>query len=159
MDTTKPIINPALIVTDLRAETSAQVIQTLGERLVQEGYTNADYIETVIEREKVYATGLPTNPPIAIPHADAGLSASPGVAVGLLNKPVSFGVMGTEDQFADVEFVFLLAVTDPQAQVIWLKGLIEFVQDTDNLTHLSELRSKSAEDAATFLRSALSLGN
>lgn len=153
----KPIINPNLIVTSLVADSAENVISALGALLVEHGYTDADYVQKVVEREKVYATGLPTNPPVAIPHADAGLAATPGIAVGLLAEPVPFIVMGTEDQVTNVEFVFMLAVTDPQAQVIWLKSLIEFVQDASHLNQLSGLVSHSAPEVAKFLEAAISI--
>jgi len=157
MSTDKPVINPNLINTDLSAASSAEAIQTLADLMHQHGYTTADYADAALKREQVYATGLPTTPPVAIPHADAGLAISPGIAVGILKNPVTFMVMGTEDVPTEVEFVFLLAVKDPKAQVVWLKGLIEFVQQAENLTRLADLRGKSPAEVAQLLEASIAL--
>ena len=157
MSTDKPVINPKLIITDLKAASSEEATLALANLMHEQGYTTADYAEAVLAREKVYATGLPTNPPVAIPHADAGLAIAPGIAVGMLQNPVTFMVMGTEDVPTQVAFVFLLAVKDPKAQVVWLKGLIEFVQQADNLTRLAALRGASPEEVAELLEESIAL--
>ena len=64
-----------LIQINLQAEDSYAVIQALGKMLQDQGYVHDSFIDAVLEREKIFATGLPTPEiQVAIPHADETLS-------------------------------------------------------------------------------------
>jgi mannitol/fructose-specific phosphotransferase system IIA component (Ntr-type) len=73
----------------------------------------------------------------------------------LLADSVPFGVMGTADQMIPVQVVFLLAVTDPQQQVRWLKQLVEFFQQPDHIGQIQAAASPAA--VARILRGHLLL--
>ena len=60
-----------LIVTDISAKNSFEVIEQLGRFLLKKGYIKESFINAVIEREKVFPTGIKSNTlNVAIPHAD-----------------------------------------------------------------------------------------
>lgn len=102
--------NKELILLDLEAETSTEVIKILCGRLEKEGYIGPSYCQAVLEREAEYPTGLPSEgAAAAIPHAFSGDVMRTGTAIGVLKKPVPFQNMAFSDETVDVEIVFLLA--------------------------------------------------
>jgi len=61
------------------------------------GYVSEEFAEDVWEREKIFPTGLPTQPfGVAIPHADPDHVKQSAVCLGILNSPVFFNQMGME---------------------------------------------------------------
>lgn len=102
--------NKKLILLDLEADTSTEVIKILCRRLEEEGYIGPDYCQAVLDREAEYPTGLPSEgAAAAIPHAFSGNVMRTGTAIGVLKKPVPFRNMAFSDETVDVEVVFLLA--------------------------------------------------
>lgn len=139
-----PFLSEALIVLDLPAADAAAAIRTLADRLYREGYVRESYAEAVLQRERVYPTGLPTTIPVALPHTDVEHCLRPGLAVARLAAPVAFGMMGDPSQQVETRLVFMLSITDPKAQVSWLKRLIECFQQPELLESL-EMATSAVE--------------
>ncbi|OGO10844.1 MAG: hypothetical protein A2Z66_04750 [Chloroflexi bacterium RBG_13_66_10] len=131
---------PELILLGIEASSGADAIRALSERLEDGGYVHSTFADAVLEREKTFPTGLPTNPPVAIPHTDVEHCLKPAVAVATLNHPVLFQAMGHGGDL-QVGVIFLLSITDPQAQVGWLGRLGQFFQKPGHLKELTEARS------------------
>ncbi|NIS83563.1 MAG: PTS transporter subunit EIIA [Anaerolineales bacterium] len=137
--------NARLIIPRLIAEDSTQAIKILGGLLYDEGYVRDTFIEAVLEREKNFATGLPTSEiQIAIPHADIEHVIRPAIAVGVLERPITFGEMGNPDGTVDVKLVCMLAVTKSEALVSLLKNLVEIFQSVDLLQQIVKTDDSSA---------------
>ena len=51
-------LDKSVIVPDLEAETWEDVMKSLGQKLIDEGYTKESYIDALITREKDFPTGL-----------------------------------------------------------------------------------------------------
>ena len=87
------------IILDCTADSCEAVIRTAVERLTENGYTDPQYADAVIERERAYPTGLPTEEVVtALPHANSSCVKKTGVCVVRLQSPVAFGNMGDPDE-------------------------------------------------------------
>lgn len=130
----------SLVEMDLRANSAAEVIARLAARLTGKGYVTPEFAEAVVKREQEFATGLPTAVPVAIPHTSARYCVRSALAVGLLKEPVDFGEMGNPQQVLPVRIVFLLAIADPDAQVLWLQRFMRGLRDAALLSRLAGAR-------------------
>ena len=122
------------------------VVEVLTEALEATGYVERKYAQDVLEREKVFPTGLPTEPiPVAIPHADPDHIQRSAVGIALLAEPVEFGLMGTDgsDKVA-AQVVFLLAIKEREKQVEMLQQLIQLIQSGDVLQEMMKARTSQA---------------
>ena len=112
--------------------TLTAVIHQLVGSLEDLGYVRSTFEDALLEREKVFPTGLPTQPlGVAIPHTDAEHVISDAIAVGILNEPVQFEEMGTEGgtSFVDVSIITMLAISNPKQMVPLLSELATCYQD------------------------------
>jgi PTS system galactitol-specific IIA component len=128
-----------LVIVPMEAKDAADAITQLGGRLQAGGYVKDSWIRATIERERVFATGLPTpGIGVAIPHADAEHVLRQVIAVGVLEQPVEFGEMGSPDSAVSVRIVCALAVAHPESLVMLLQRLIEVLQHADVLIQITE---------------------
>lgn len=119
-----------------------EILTALGQKLCETGYVKQSYIKAVCEREIVFPTGLPTEGiGIAIPHADSMHVNEKAMIVGILKEPAKFQVMGSLDEFVDVELIFMLAIKEPQSQLEMLQKLIEMCQNKEKLCALRNYTS------------------
>jgi PTS system galactitol-specific IIA component len=122
-----------LIVTDLDVNNSEEAIKYLGDILNKGGYVKESFVKAVIAREKEFATGIPPDPlGIAIPHTDGIHVIKMAVAVGVLRKPIKFGIMGGYGAI-DVDLVFLMALIDCESQISMLQSFCEFFQRSQEI--------------------------
>ena len=136
-------LDKSVIVPDLEAETWEDVMKSLGQKLIDEGYTKESYIDALLTREKDFPTGLDIDGlGVAIPHTDVSHVNKAGIAIGVLKKPVTFIQMGSDDEEIGVKLVFMLAVTDPNAHIDELRRIIEIIQDKDVLEKLFTVTDK-----------------
>jgi PTS system galactitol-specific IIA component len=129
---------PVLVCTQLGGESREEALRTLAERLVAAGYASPGYAEDVITRERTFPTGLPTDPPVAIPHADPDHVLQPAIAVGVFDAPVSFAEMGGLDPAPSlqVRLVFMLAMTEKSQATHLLRHLSAAFRNRDLLIRL-----------------------
>ena len=138
----KSLILPDFVSVGLEAEDKESAIRSLAALLLGQNYVKDTYIDAVLTREKSFPTGLRTlDVHVAIPHCDVGHCNNPGIAVGVLASPVEFIEMATLDQFVDTKIIFLLAITEPEQQVIWLSRLVNLFQTPGFLVSLSEVKN------------------
>ncbi|MRH41529.1 PTS sugar transporter subunit IIA [Aquibacillus halophilus] len=136
------IIDDELILINLVAETRDRALSVLGNRLFEEGYVTADFVRSVMEREKVYPTGLPTSPyGLAIPHTDSDKVIKPKIAIATLKDPVKFLSMSNLEEEVDVKIIFMLALKDPLEQLEVLQKLTGIFQDSDAVTRIANVES------------------
>lgn len=110
------------------------LLTDMGSYLELKGVVKSTFIQAIIERERIFPTGLPTTGvKVAIPHTDDIHVNKKCVAVAVLKNPIEFQVMGTEDEFVSVEIVFMLGVKNPQEQVQMLQKLVELCQNESAL--------------------------
>lgn len=116
----KVIISEALVQTNIDASSKEEVIKVLADKLKAKKYVDDGYYDKVIQREKNYPTGLPTDIPIALCHTERESVLKSALAVGTLKSPVEFQQMGSPELVVKAEIVFLLALNDPKDQIPWL---------------------------------------
>jgi PTS system galactitol-specific IIA component len=128
-----------LVVVPMRVESAADAITRLGTRLQAGGFVRDSWIRAALEREKTFATGLPTAQiGVAIPHADVEHVQEQAIAVGVLEEPVEFGEMGNPDSTVPVRIVCALAVTQSERLVTLLQRLVDMFQSPGVLGQIAE---------------------
>ncbi len=126
--------------------TRDEAILKLASILRELGYVKATFGQACVEREKVFPTGLPTEPfGIAIPHTDCEHVERGAIAVGVLPESVRFVEMGClDDSFVDAHAIVVLAIADPEAVAAVLRELALAFQDGDFITALKQAKTADA---------------
>lgn len=144
------VLDKELIKLNIELGNSEDVIKELGKLMEKGGYVKETYVNAVLEREKIYPTGLPTDGIcVAIPHTDSSHVNSSAVSIGILKREVEFGMMGDIDTKFNVGIVMLLAIDNPEAQVKLLQKLMTMVRDKELLIKLKNAASK--EEVVRYL--------
>lgn len=133
------LADPDLFLIGLGATARDDVLRAVAGALEDKGYVHDSYADAVVAREREYPTGLQTTVGTAIPHADVEHVREPGIAVATLASPVGFTAMGTDDDRVDVRAVFMMAITDADAQVTVLGQLVDVLQDDELLRRLVDV--------------------
>jgi PTS system galactitol-specific IIA component len=138
----QPWVREELVIVPMQAVNSTDAIAQLGTRLQAGGFVKDSWIEATLEREKTFATGLPTPEiGVAIPHADVEHVVQQAIAVGVLREPVTFGEMGSPDSTVPVQIVCALAVAQSELLVTLLQQLVAMFQSHGVLKQIAEARS------------------
>ncbi len=123
------ILNEKLITLNIYAKDREDVLRKMSEKLLEHGYVNKDFTDAIIEREKNFPTGLQTKSiGVAIPHTDSKYVNNNSIAIGILDKPIVFQNMGSDDE-SEISIIFMLAIKEPNEQLSMLKKLISIFQD------------------------------
>jgi len=118
----------------LIAEDRDDCIRKICAVMAGNGYVGGDYADAVIEREKMYPTGLPTEGTIvAIPHAAEGEVLRTGVGIAVLESPVGFYNIADPEELLMAEVVFVLANFEPGKQLDDLRSLMECLSEPEML--------------------------
>ncbi|MDC3424578.1 PTS sugar transporter subunit IIA [Aquibacillus sp. 3ASR75-11] len=135
-------IDDELIMINLEAESKERALSVLGSRLHEEGYVTDDFVKSVMEREQVYPTGLPTSPyGLAIPHTDSDKVIKPKIAFATLKEPIKFSSMSNMEEEVDVKIIFMLALKNPHEQLEILQKLTGIFQDSDAVTRIANVET------------------
>lgn len=146
-------INENLVFAHLSATDSTDVISQLADALYKNGNVNADYKQAVLDREKIYPTGLPSGEIcVAVPHTDVKYVKSPAIVFASLESPVKFANMADKSQTVDAKFVAMLAMKEPHSQVELLQNLMQLFQNQDLLKKFISLDSSEElyKDLVTY---------
>lgn len=129
-----------LIALNVVKETKEDVITLLAQRLKQQGYVKDSFLDAILAREQVYPTGLPLKSfGVAIPHTDVIHVEKPSMAVAVLQNPVRFQMMGNPETDVMAEIVFVLAVKDPNEQIVMLERLMNLFQNDAKMEELRQV--------------------
>lgn len=139
-----------LVVLQMAARTSSEIIENLGSLMLAKGYVRNSYVQAVLDREEKLPTGLPIGDfCVAIPHTDSGHVNQSNIAIATLKTPSIFYSMVNPAEKLKVELVFLLAVKDPSLQIQLLKNLMSVFQNKELLIKVRDATSK--EDVSKLL--------
>ena len=142
MQILKENLEKGYLVVKLSADDKFEMMDTMSGLMVEKGFVKESYTDAIKEREKVFPTGLPFEAyGVAIPHTDIEHVNTKAIMLGILEKPVEFVIMGTDDDTCQVEAAFMLALTEPHAQLEMLQSLMAVCQDVSTLQTI-----KAAED-------------
>jgi len=142
------------ITLNLDSQSSADVIQHLGSKLLDAGLVKESFINAALEREKVMPTGLPLGGIInaAIPHTDVEHVHKAGVAMATLAQPVIFQNMVNPTEGVEVRIVFLLALDQPKSQIEMLQEIASVLQNPNLIEGL--VSAKSIPEALQLIKDA-----
>ena len=73
---------------------------------------------------------------MAIPHTDPEHVNDAAICLGILDKPVTFNVMGMEGETTDVSILFMLSIKHKEDQMDMLQKLITVCQNQDTLKEI-----------------------
>lgn len=147
-------LNEDLVLMEVDAKDKFDLLRQAAQCLQTHGYVKESYADAVIEREKVFATGLPTVMGVAIPHTDVEHVNTPAVCIVRLKKPVDFVIMGDDTETVSVDCIFMLAMKEAHAQLTLLQNLMGILQDADALKLVKE--GTSAKEICAFVKGRLS---
>lgn len=144
-----------LIQIGVEAEKQSDVIKILGKLMEEKEIVKPTYIQAVLDREKIYPTGLPTRGiSVAIPHTDSSHVRKSAIGLAVLNQPVGFSLMGGDgSEQIDAQIVFLLAISDSKAQIELLKKLMRLFQNDEVLAQIAA--ANEVDEIYTYLDQAL----
>lgn len=126
-----------LVFLDIDKDDNVEVLEFLSNELVDKGYVKPSFLEGVLEREKVYPTGIDTGDiKVAIPHTDSEHVLESCIAVGVLEKPVVFKDIVDPNGMVDVDIVFILAIAEAENQVQVLTKLMSIFSEKELLNNI-----------------------
>lgn len=137
------VIHKELIKIGIDAKNSGEVLTEMAGLLRKSGYVKDSYIDAVLEREKIYPTGLnlPFGINIAIPHTDTCHVNEAAIAIGVLKNTVRFKSMAVRTADVDVSLVVMLAIKESKKQVATLKRAMDFFQDEEAIRKVVKSRT------------------
>lgn len=142
-DSEKTLLRHGLIRVHQTFSSQEEALRATAQSFVDCGASKPSYPQAIIDREKVYPTGLPAEAfDIAISHCDSEHVNTSAIGVTVLDEPVEFQMMGgMGDGPLHVRVIFMLAIKDPKAQVPTLQKMMAVIQNKELL--------KAIRDAAT----------
>lgn len=123
-----------------KAENWVDAITKAVTPLVEHGYVEARYIQSIIDNTRQYGPYYVLAPELALPHArpEQGVLKKQ-IGVTLLRHPVKF----SEDGY-DVRLLITLAASDSQSHLEALQTLSEIMMDESRMAHI--LNAKTREE-------------
>lgn len=154
MENNQLVLSEELILLNLEVQNQVDALSKMAKNLEELGFVKNSYKQAVIEREKIFPTGLQGSEiGIAIPHTDAIHVNQQSISVAVLNQPVEFIHMGSEDQKVSVKIVFMLAIEKADSQLEMLQKLINLIQQEEVLQQI--IKSEPRKEVLDLLRKKL----
>lgn len=151
------LIRPEYIRVMDSASNREEAVTALADALLAHDAVHPEFPARVLERERVFPTGLPTSGvKVALPHTDAQWVKQSAVAVGVLRKPAAFHVMDDPSETVDVQIIFLLAIRQQEKQVEILSQVVQLVQDEALLNQL--LVQSSPDEVHRLIQNRMASG-
>lgn len=143
MEENVALLNEELILMDYGANNKEELLRGLGTILREKGYVKDSYIDGLLEREETFPTGLNTpGVSVAIPHTYAIHVEKPAILIAKLNKPVVFKEMGSGENDIEAKLIFMLAIKNPDQQVITLSKLMSIFSNEETLLEIYNAKEK-----------------
>jgi len=144
------LIDPALLVPDLRADTKIGAIKELVDRLHGRGIVadSLSFLQSVLERENLQSTILGDD--VAIPHARSRAVNELGMALGIARRPIDFP-SGDDRQPVHLLCLIAVPVHAPDLYLVLLAALARTFSDVEFKNAL--LNANTAEEIQGLLSS------
>lgn len=131
-----------LIKVGLDAADEEDALRQMSAEFVALGVAKDSFPEALLERERVYPTGLPAIAfDIAIPHCASENVNETSMGVAVLAHPVEFLQMGSPEIILHPEILFMLAIKDPKKQIETLQKIMGVIQNADLLNAIKKAQS------------------
>ena len=134
----------------LEADNQEQLFDQVATLLEEKKVVTDTYRSALIEREKMFPTGLDMDflgkdlPNVAIPHTDTIHNLTENVVVVRLAKPVTFHNMIAPDKEVEVSLLFFIINNSSSSQTNILAQLMDFFTGDGHLEALSKLAEPEA---------------
>ena len=134
----------------LEADNQEQLFDQVATLLEEKKVVTDTYRSALIEREKMFPTGLDMEflgkdlPNVAIPHTDTIHNLAENVVVVRLAKPVTFHNMIAPDKEVEVSLLFFIINNSSSSQTNILAQLMDFFTGNGHLEALSKLTDPEA---------------
>lgn len=139
------IIGTDLIAYGIDAADSEDAIRQAAALLEKGGYVKGSYVGAVLEREKVYPTGLHLDGiDIAMPHTMPEHVNKAAMCVVKLKNPVRFQHMAEPEIDVDAVMLFMMAIKDPKEQISNLKTVMRMFTNKEAVSAF--IRAASCEE-------------
>lgn len=134
----------------LEADNQEQLFDQVATLLEEKKVVTDTYRSALIEREKMFPTGLDMEflgkdlPNVAIPHTDTIHNLTENVVVVRLAKPVTFHNMIAPDKEVEVSLLFFIINNSSSSQTNILAKLMDFFTGNGHLEALSKITEPEA---------------
>lgn len=134
----------------LEADNQVQLFDQVATLLEEKKVVTDTYRSALIEREKMFPTGLDMEflgkdlPNVAIPHTDTIHNLTENVVVVRLAKPVTFHNMIAPDKEVEVSLLFFIINNSSSSQTNILAQLMDFFTGNGHLEALSKITEPEA---------------
>ena len=134
----------------LEADNQEQLFDHVATLLEEKKVVTDTYRSALIEREKMFPTGLDMEflgkdlPNVAIPHTDTIHNLTENVVVVRLAKPVTFHNMIAPDKEVEVSLLFFIINNSSSSQTNILAQLMDFFTGNGHLEALSKITEPEA---------------
>ena len=134
----------------LEADNQEQLFDQVATLLEEKKVVTDTYRSALIEREKMFPTGLDMEflgkdlPNVAIPHTDTIHNLTENVVVVRLAKPVTFHNMIAPDKEVEVSLLFFIINNSNSSQTNILAQLMDFFTGNGHLEALSKITEPEA---------------
>ena len=134
----------------LEADNQEQLFDQVATLLEEKKVVTDTYRSALIEREKMFPTGLDMEflgkdlPNVAIPHTDTIHNLTENVVVVRLAKPVTFHNMIAPDKEVEVSLLFFIINNSSSSQTNILAQLMDFFTGKGHLEALSKITEPEA---------------
>lgn len=134
----------------LEADNQEQLFDQVATLLEEKKVVTETYRSALIEREKLFPTGLDMEflgkdlPNVAIPHTDTIHNLTENVVVVRLEKPVTFHNMIAPDKEVEVSLLFFIINNLSSSQTNILAQLMDFFTGNGHLEALSKITEPEA---------------
>ena len=134
----------------LEANNQEQLFDQVATLLEEKKVVTDTYRSALIEREKMFPTGLDMEflgkdlPNVAIPHTDTIHNLTENVVVVRLAKPVTFHNMIAPDKEVEVSLLFFIINNSNSSQTNILAQLMDFFTGNGHLEALSKITEPEA---------------
>ena len=134
----------------LEADNQEQLFDQVATLLEEKKVVTDTYRSALIEREKLFPTGLDMEflgkdlPNVAIPHTDTIHNLTENVVVVRLAKPVTFHNMIAPDKEVEVSLLFFIINNSSSSQTNILAQLMDFFTGNGHLEALFKITEPEA---------------
>ena len=123
------MLDNELFYFDLEVENKEELLRIVGNDLYKKGFVKDSYVEALLEREKIFPTGLPLTIGVAIPHTSIDHANENRLVFVKPSKPLIFNEMGNNEETVDVKLVIFLVISDQNDHMAALSKIIEIIQE------------------------------
>lgn len=118
-------IDEELIFEQVSFNNCTEALEFISKELLQRGYVKESYYKSLIEREKIFPTGIDFGEiGIAIPHTDSEHVNSSTLVLITLKEPVKFNSMEDGEKQIDISMICGIVLKEKEKQAIFLSNLM-----------------------------------